>query len=49
MVKASEPNILKEYGGFLELTENWERHLLKSMKWIQGKGTNEKIEPSGKL
>ena len=49
VVKASEPNILKEYGGYLDLTDNGERHLLKSMRWVQRKCTNEEIEPSGKL
>ena len=37
VVKANEPNLLEEYGGHLELTEDWARHLLKSMEWVNRK------------
>ena len=44
--KANEPNLLKEYGGPLELTEDWARNVLKSMEWVKKKGTTGKTEPS---
>ena len=37
VVKANEPNLLKEFGGHLELTDDWARHLLKSMEWVKRK------------
>ena len=49
VVKANGPNLLKEFGGHLELTEDWARHLLKSMDWIKKKGTTGKVEPSEKF
>ena len=42
VVKANEPNLLKEFGGNLELKNDWARHLLKSMEWVKRKGTNGK-------
>ena len=45
MVKANEPNRLKEYGGHLELTGDWARHLLKSMDWVKRIWTTGKVEP----
>lgn len=33
VVKANEPNLLKEHGDHLELTDDWGRHLLKLMEW----------------
>ena len=48
-VKANEPNLLKEFGGHLELTDDWTQNLLKSMEWVKRKGTNGKVEPSEKL
>ena len=35
VVKANEPNLLKEYGGPLELSEDWARYVLKSMEWVK--------------
>ena len=46
VVKANEPNLLKEYGGPLELTEDWARNVLESVEWIKRKGTTGKTEPS---
>ena len=48
MVKANEPNLLKEFGGHLELADDWARHLLKSMEWVKRKRTTRKVEPSEK-
>ena len=47
VVKANEPNLLKELGG--QLTDDWARHLLKSMEWVKRKGTTGKEEPSEKF
>ena len=49
VVKANEPDLLKEHGGHLELTEDWARRLLKSMEWVKRKGTTGKVEPSEKF
>ena len=38
--------MLKEFGGGLELTENWACNVLKSMNWTKRKGTTGKVEPS---
>ena len=46
VVKANEPNMLKEYGESLELTEDWARYVLKSMEWVKRRGTTGKTEPS---
>ena len=49
VVKANEPDLLKEHGGHLELTEDLAQHLLKSMEWVKRKGTTGKVEPSEKF
>ena len=41
VVKANNPNTLKEYGGSLELTDRWARGVLKN--WI---GASEKEQPA---
>ena len=41
--------LLNEFGGGLELTENWARNVLKSMNWTKRKGTTGKVEPSKKF
>ena len=47
VVKANQPNLLKEFGGGLVLTDRWARHLLsKSIKWVKRKGTTGKVAPS---
>ena len=45
VVKANKLNLLKEFGGHLELTEltdDWARHLLKTVEWVKTKGTTGK-------
>ena len=49
VVKANDPRLLKEYGGHLQLTEDWARSLLISMDWVKRKGTTGKVEPSEKF
>ena len=39
VVKANKPNILREFGGSLELTEGWAHNVLKGMDWVKRKGT----------
>ena len=39
VVKANEPKILTEFGGSLELTEDWAHNVLKGMDWVKRKGT----------
>ena len=49
VIKANDPNILREFGGSLELTEGWGRIVLKSMDWVKRKGTTGKVEPCSKF
>ena len=41
--------MLKEFGGGLELTENWARNVLKSLNWTNRNGTTGKVEPFKKF
>lgn len=44
VVKANQPNLLKEFGGTLQLTDRWARYLLsKAMRWVKRKGTTGKV------
>ena len=45
VIKANDPNILREFGGSLELTEGLARSVLKSMDWVKRKGTTGTVEP----
>ena len=38
VIKPNEPNILKQFGDYLELKDDWARHPLKSMEWVKRKG-----------
>ena len=49
VIKANDPNILREFGGSLELTKVWDRSNLKSMDWVKRKGTTGKVEPCSKF
>ena len=46
VVKANNPDILKEFGGPVELTEGWARSVLKSLNFSKRKGTTGKVDPS---
>ena len=46
VVKANDPNLLREFSGDLHLTEGWARGVLEGMEWVQRKGTTGKVEPS---
>ena len=46
MVKAIEPNVLKEYGNHLELTTDWARHLSCEGSGVRRKDTTGIVEPS---
>ena len=39
VVKSNNLILLKENGGSLQLTEDWTRRVLKSMNWVNRKGT----------
>ena len=49
VIKLNEPNILKEFGGSLELTEGCARNALNNMDWVKRKGTTGKVEPCAKF
>ena len=49
VIKANEPNILKEFGGNTELAEGWAQNVLKNMDWVKKKGTTGKVEPYAKF
>ena len=46
VVRANNPNALKEFGGNLDLTDRWTRDVLKQLKWSKRKGTNGKVDSS---
>ena len=46
VIKANSPSSLKKYGGHIELTDGWARHVLESMKWAKRKGTTGRVVPS---
>ena len=48
-IKATEANIMKEFGGNLELTEGWARNVLKNMDWMKSKRTTGEVNPCVKL
>ena len=49
VIKANDPNILREFGGSLKLTEGLARSVLKSMDWVKRKGTTGTVEPCSKF
>ena len=49
VVMANDPNLLRDFGGDLDLSEGWARRVLGSMKWVKRKGTTGKVEPSPQL
>ena len=49
VIKANDPNILREFGGSLELTGCWACSVLKSMDWVKRKVTTGKVEPCSKF
>ena len=44
VIRANDPNALEEYGGTLNLTDRWARHVLTKMEWAKRKGTTGKVE-----
>ena len=46
VTRANDPNALEEYGGTLNLTDRWARHVLTKMEWAKCKGATGKVEPS---
>ena len=45
LTNTNDPNALEEYGGTLNLTDRWARHVLTKMEWTKRKGTTGKVEP----
>ena len=41
--------MLREFGGGLELIENWARNVSRSINWTKRKGTTGKVEPFRKF
>ena len=46
VVRANNPDILKEFGGTVELTNRWARSVLSDLNWSKRNGTTGKIKPS---
>ena len=46
VVRANNPDILKEFGGTVEPTNRWARGVLSDLNWSKRKGTTGKIKPS---
>ena len=49
VVRANNPNLLKEYGGDLVLTDKWARRVLEKLTWSKCKGTTGKVGPSPQI
>ena len=49
VIRANNPNALKEFGGSLDLTDCWAGDVLKQLKWNKRKGTTGKVHPSPKF
>ena len=45
MVRANNPNLSKEYGGDLVVTDKWARGVLGKPTWSKRKGTTRKVDP----
>ena len=46
VVRANNPNLLKEYSDDLVLTDKWARGVLEKLGWSKLKGTTGKVDPS---
>ena len=46
VVRANDPNVLREFGGSLNLTDHWTRDVLKQLKWSKCKGSAGIVDPS---
>ena len=46
VVRANNPNLLKEYGGDLVLSDKWARGVLEKLTWSKRKGTTGKVDLS---
>ena len=49
VIRANNPEILKEFGGTNELTEDWARSAWKSLNWSKRRATTGKVEPTAQL
>ena len=49
VIRANNPEVLKEFGGTIELTEGWARSVLESLNWSKRRATTGKVEPSTQL
>ena len=49
VIKTNELNILKEFCGSLELTEDWAGNALRELDWVERIETTEKVELSAKF
>ena len=46
VVRANNPNLLKDYSGDLVLADKWNRGVLEKLTWSKRKGTSRKVDPS---
>ena len=49
VIRPNNPEMHKEFGGTNELTEVWERSVLKSLNWSKRRATTSNVEPSAQL
>ena len=49
VIRANNPEMLKEFGGTIELREGWTRSVLKSLNWSERRTTTGKVELSVQL
>ena len=46
VIRENNPDILKEFGGTVELTDRWARSILTTLNWRTRKGTTGKVKSS---
>ena len=46
VIRENNPDILKEFGGTVELTDRWARSILTTLNWRKRKGTTGKVKSS---
>ena len=49
VIRANNPDILKEFGGTVELTDRRAKGILTKLNWSKRKGTTGKVEPSAQF
>ena len=49
VIRENNPDILKKFGGTVELTDRWARSILTTLNWSKRKGTTGKVKTSSQF